>query len=92
MVPESETEADLEAFAQAISKRKYPGHLESSSKRQKLSVGDDDSLTESDDDGPCMYPRMTLFTSADWSPVSSSLCYRVWPPIYLSLITLISMT
>ena len=53
--PESETEADLNAFAQSIAKRKYPGHSESPSKRQKLSADDGDSVTESDDDGPCMY-------------------------------------
>lgn len=53
---ESETEADFKAFFQSIAKRKYPGHSEFPSKRRKLSVNDDNSATESDDDGPRMYP------------------------------------
>jgi hypothetical protein len=64
---ESESEADFKAFIQSVAKRKYSGHSESPIKRQKLSVEDhDDSLTESDDGGPCMYPRISLFASADW--------------------------
>lgn len=63
---ESESEADFKAFIQSVAKRKYAGHSESQSKRQKLSVeDDDDSLTESDDGDPCMYPSMSLFASAD---------------------------
>lgn len=63
---ESETEPDLEAFIQPVAKRKYFSHPESQRKRQKLFVeDDDDSLTESDDGGPCMYPRISLFASAD---------------------------
>ena len=63
---ESETEADLEASIESVAKRKYSGHSESPSKRQKLSMedNDEDSLTESDDDGPCTYPRNS-FASID---------------------------
>jgi hypothetical protein len=55
---ESETEADLEPPAELLAKRKYFGHSERPTKRQRLSVNgnDDGSVTESDDDDPCMYP------------------------------------
>ena len=90
--PESETEADLDAFAQSIVKRKYPGHPESPSKRQKLSADDGDSVTESDDDGHCMYLERPCSPPSTDSAVPSPPCYRVWPSIYPSPVTLVSMT
>jgi hypothetical protein len=76
---ESETEADFEAFFQAVAKRKCPVYSEPPSKRQKLSVDDDDddSVTESDDDGPCM---CTLE-----SHCSPPLTNQLPPPHYVTM-------
>lgn len=79
---ESESEADLNAFTQPAAKRKYTGYSGSPSKRRKPSVEeDDDSITESDDDGPCMYPRIPCSRPLKLSTTPFALCYFSWPSI-----------